>query len=107
MYEAKNHKELKKLLEEGKSPILVRDKKTIKIVETLESLKRKGFVGTLEEKAIDSISKTVIQQALSEAGILILAGMSFATLLGLYAIYKNKTIVVKRNKDGSIEVSIG
>ena len=35
MYEAKNHKELKKLLQEGKSPILVRDKDTIKVVETL------------------------------------------------------------------------
>ena len=107
MYEAKNHKELKKLLEEGKSPILVRDKKTIKIVETLESLKRNGFVGTLEKKAIDSILRERLKSVLSESGILVLGGMSIAGILGLYAIYKKMLILFKRNKDGSIEVSIG
>ena len=107
MYEAKNHKELKKVLEEGKSPILVRDKKTIKIVETLESLKRNGFVGTLEKKAIDNILREQLKSVLSESGILVLGGMSIAGILGLYAIYKKMPIKFKRNNDGSIEVSIG
>lgn len=50
MYEAKNSKELQSLLKQGKTPILVRDKDTIEVVKTLESLKNKGFKVTIKEK---------------------------------------------------------
>jgi len=107
MYTANSPKELKKLMEEDKFPIQVTDEKTIKVVEILESLKQKG----VKETAKDEIVKTIMAilkptvNAVSEATLLILVGMSLTAIISLYAIYKGQIIELKYNKDGSIELS--
>ena len=107
MYTAKNSRELKKLLEEEKSPICVIDSKTKKVVEILESLKQKG----VKETAKDEIKKTIMEilnptmNVVSEVTIIVIVGMSLAAIVSLYAIYKGKNIVLKYKKDGSIELS--
>lgn len=107
MYTANNPRELKKLLGEEKSPICITDSKTKKVVEILESLKQKG----VKETAKDEIVKTIMAilkptvNAVSEATLLILVGMSLTAIISLYAIYKGQIIELKYNKDGSIELS--
>ena len=84
MYTADSPKELKKLMKEDKYPILVADEKTQKLVEVLESLKT---------------------NAISEPVIIAILAISLTSIIALYAIYKNKNIILKYNKDGSIELS--
>jgi len=106
MYEAKNHKELKKLLDQGKSPIIVRDKDTIKVVETMESLKTKGITATIESKFFEKMLGVVnpTMNVISETTVVILGIISAATLISLYALYKEKNIKLKMNPDGSVEL---
>lgn len=105
MYEAKNCKELKSLLKQGKTPILVRDKDTIEVVKTLESLKDKGFKVTIMEKILTRLGFPFVEHAISESTIIILSIISAATLISLYALYLKKNIKLKMNPDGSIELA--
>lgn len=105
MYEAKNSKELQSLLKQGKTPILVRDKDTIEVVKTLESLKNKGFKVTIKEKILARLGFPFAKHlAISESTIIILSIISAATLISLYALYLKKNIRLKMNPDGSIEL---
>lgn len=109
MYTANSPKELKKLMEENKYPILIVDEKTQRLVEVFESLKTKG----VKETAKDEIKKAIISvlasvstvNAISEPTIIAMLTISLASIIALYAIYKNKNIKLKYNKDGSIELS--
>lgn len=109
MYTANSPKELKKLMEEGKYPILITDERTQRLIEVFESLKTKG----VKETAKDEIKKTIISvlasvatvNAISEPTIIAMLTISLASIIALYAIYKNKNIKLKYNKDGSIELS--
>lgn len=109
MYTANSPKELKKLMEENKYPILIIDEKTQRLVEVFESLKTKG----VKETAKDEIKKAIISvlasvstvNAISEPTIIAMLTISLASIIALYAIYKNKNIKLKYNKDGSIELS--
>ncbi len=85
MYEAKNPKELKKLLKEDKFPILIKDEKTIRVVEDLEQVKNGGKMGVI-----------------SEATVVTLAIVTAVSFILLYAIYKDKNIKVVRKPDGTI-----
>ncbi len=104
MYKANSHKELKKLLKEDKFPIHIVDENTIKVVETMEELKKKGVVVTARDKICAKIFKTFSPEhcMISESAVVALAIISAVTLLSLYALYKNKDIKVEYNKDGSV-----
>lgn len=102
MYEAHNHKELKKLLEEGKTPILVRDRNTIEVVKTMESLKSKGVLGSIKEKIIGTLVGGATTNMITESTVVILGIITAATLIALYAIYRKKNIKIKYNPDGSV-----
>lgn len=104
MYEAKKPKELKKLLEEGKTPIAIHDKDTIEVVKTMESLKRQGVVATLKQKTLSALTGCCVNNAIAETTIVALGIISAATLVALYAIYKNKNVKIKFNPDGSITI---
>ena len=107
MYTANSPKELKKLMKEDKFPILVTDEKTIGIVEILESLKSKGILPTAKDeikKALISIISPTMN-AVSGPIILGIVTVSLATIVALYALYKNKNVKWKVNPDGSIELS--
>jgi len=104
MYTANSPKELKKMLEEGKSPIYTTDSKTIKVVEALESIKSKGVVGT----AKDEIKKMFLRiltgmtkpmGIISDTTILIIVGMSLTALVSLYALYKEKNPQIEYEED--------
>lgn len=109
MYTANSPKELKKLMEEGKYPILITDERTLRLIEVFESLKTKG----VKETAKDEIKKAIISvlasvatvNAISEPTIIAILTISLASIIALYAIYKNKNIKIKYNKDGSIELN--
>lgn len=98
MYEANSPKELKKLLKENKLPILVKDRKTQKIVKTMESLK-KNFKPWGAVKNVGKAGK-----GLSEKAILIIVGIvvSAGTFISLYALYKKMNIEVEFTKNGVI-----
>lgn len=108
MYTANSPKELKKLMEEDKFPILITDEKSQRLVEVFESLKTKG----VKETAKDEIKKAIISvfaplttmNAISEVTLIAILTISLASIIALYAIYKNKNIKIKYNKDGSIEL---
>ena len=106
MYKANSHKELKKLVKENKFPIHIVDENTIKVVETMEELKKKGVVVTARDKICAKIFKTFlhVDNVISESAVVILAIISAATLVSLYALYKNKNVRVKYNPDGSVEL---
>jgi len=113
MYTANSPKELKKLIEEGKSPIYTTDPKTIKVIEALESLKTKGVVETAKDEIKEVFLKILIGVArpiglISETTTIILVGMSLATLIALYATYKNRSTKIKyrTDKKGKPEVEI-
>lgn len=97
MYTANSPKELKKLIEEDKFPVLIADEKTLRLVEILESLKNKG----VKETAKDEIKKALLEliptntNIISEAGFIIIFGFSLATIIALYALYKGKNIKLK------------
>lgn len=115
MYEANSPKELRKLLKENKLPILVKDHKTQKIVKTMESLKKKGFIGAMiavaagmggagigaGEKAGNAGDGKGL---LNQKGILIIVGiLAFVGIsISFYALYLDKDIEVEFGKDGLI-----
>ncbi len=108
MYTANSPTELKKLMEEDKFPILITDEKSQRLVGVFESLKTKG----VKETAKDEIKKAIISafapfttmNAISEVTLFAILTISFASIIALYALYKNKNIKIKYNKDGSIEL---
>ena len=109
MYTADSPKELKKLMKEDKYPILVADEKTQKLVEVLESLKTKGVKETANDEIKKAITSILVPftsvNAISEPVIIAILAISLTSIIALYAIYKNKNIILKYNKDGSIELS--
>ena len=119
MYEANSPKELKKLLKEDKFPILVTDSKTQEIVLTMESLKKKGFVDTMTGKGRKEILRELKREkgigieiegdgkvyrnaapVLNQGGIIALAIIGCATIIALYAIYKNKDTELEFSENG-------
>lgn len=106
MYEAKNYKELKMFLEQGKSPIIIRDKDTIKVVKTLESLKHKGLTTTVKDKIAEWVIgiATPTMNVVSETTVVVLGIITATSLIALYALYKEKNIKLKFNRDGSVEL---
>lgn len=106
MYTANSPKELKKLMKEDKYPILILDEESQRLVEVFESLKTKG----VKETAKDEIKKAIISvlapvttlNAISEPTIIAILTISLASIIALYAIYKNKNIKIKYNNDGTI-----
>ena len=106
MYKAESHEQLKELLKKNRFPILITDNNTIKVVETMEGLKKKGVVVTVLDKIRAKIFKTFlpVDNVISESTVVILAIISAATLVSLYALYKNKNVRVKYNPDGSVEL---
>ena len=108
MYKANNHKELKKLLKEDKFPIYITDKNTIKVVETLESLKQKGVVVTAKDKLNSTILGRIIEtttcNAIAETTVVVLAIITAAALISLFALWKKKNIKVTFNPDGTITI---
>lgn len=106
MYKANSHKELKKLLKEDKFPIYITDKNTIKVVETLESLKQKGVVVTVKDKLNSTILGRIIEPtpdyALAETAVVALAIITAAALISLFALWMKKNIKVIFNPDGTV-----
>jgi hypothetical protein len=111
MYTANSPKELKKLMKEDKYPILVVDEKTQRLVEVLESLKTKGIKETAKDEIKKAITSALVSitsaNAISEPAIIAILSISMTSIIALYAIYKNKNIKLKYNKDGSVELSTG
>lgn len=87
MYEANSPKELKKLMKEDKFPILVKDEKTIRVVEDLEEVKSGGEMGVI-----------------AGATVVTLAIVTAVLFISLYALYKDKNVEIERNPDGSIKL---
>ncbi len=106
MYKANSHKELKKLLKEDKFPIYITDNDTIKVVETLESLKQKGVVVTVKDKLNSAILDRIIEPtqelALAETAVVALAIITAAALISLFALWMKKNIKVIFNPDGTV-----
>ena len=95
MYTANSNIELKRLIRKNNFPILVTDKKVIKTVQWMES--RKQHAG-----AVGAAIKPGIVGAISEPTIIALAVIAMITLLGLYALYKDKDIEVERKTGGGM-----
>jgi hypothetical protein len=106
MYKANSHKELKKQIKGNKFPIHIVDGNTIKVVETMEELKKKGVDVTVRDKNCAKTFKTFspVNCKISESTVVALAIISAVTLVALYALYKNKNIKVKYNPEGSVEL---
>ena len=108
MYKANNHKELKKLLKEDKFPIYITDKDTIKVVETLESLKQKGVVVTVKDELKSAILGRIIKSttyvAIAETTVVVLAIITAAALISLFALWMKKNIKVVFNPDGTVTI---
>ena len=108
MYKANNHKELKKLLKEDKFPIYITDSDTIKVVETLESLKQKGIVVTAKDKLNSTILGRIIKpttcDAIAETTVVVLAIITATALISLYALWMKKNIKVRVNPDGTVTI---
>ena len=102
MYKANSHKELKKLLKEDKFPIYITDKNTIKVVETLESLKQKGVVVTVKDKLNSTILGPTTHLAIAETTVVILSIITAAALISLFALWMKKNIKVTFNPDGTV-----
>ena len=112
MYTANSPKELKKLMEEGKYPILITDERTQRLIEVFESLKTKGVKETAKDEikkaiisVLASVTSVTTMNAISEPTIIAILTISLASIIALYAIYKNKNIKIKYNKDSSIELN--
>ncbi len=86
MYKANSHKELKELIKENKFPILITDEKIIRTVQWMEHKKQPKSVGIIAEPTI----------------IIGLAVITMITVLGLYALYKDKNIEVEMTPDGKM-----
>ena len=108
MYKANSHKELKKLLKEDKFPIYITDKNTIKVVETLESLKQKGVVVTVKDKLNSTILGRIIKpttcDAVAETTVVLLSIITAAALISLFALWMKKNIKVTINPNGTVTI---
>ena len=106
MYKANSHEELKKLLKENKFPIHIADKNTIKIVETMEELKKKGLVATARDKIcgtfFNKTTSSTTFNVISETTVVALALITAASLISLYALYQGKNIKTIFNRDGTV-----
>lgn len=102
MYRANSPQELLKLMMENKFPIVTSDSDTIKVIKTLDSLKKKGVTTTILEKFLTSRSDDALCIAVEVQ--IVLTIVTAATLIALVALWMGKNVKVIFKPDGSVIV---
>ena len=109
MYRANSPQELLKLMIVNKFPIVTSDSDTIKVIKTLDSLKKKGVTTTILKKFLTSRSSDSVGYSddvlcIAAEVQIALAIVAAATLIALVALWMGKNVKVKYNLDGSVVV---
>jgi hypothetical protein len=102
MYRANSPQELLKLMMVNKFPIVTSDSDTIKVIKTLDSLKKKGVTTTILEKFLTSRSDDALCIAVEVQ--IVLTIVTAATLIALVALWMGKNVKVIFKQDGSVVV---
>lgn len=106
----KSLSELKKEIKAGHSLIKVKDEKFK--AKVIKSAMKKGRLYDYNGKQIVNknnymasiLASTQVHKALAEVTIVTLTIIGIITILGLYAIYKEQSIKVVINKDGTVSL---